>query len=77
MARWWSGSTGSRRTPFDAPAAAAAASLAAERRVAGRSADVRDTFIAGIARARRAAIATRNTRLVDGGGLILTDPWSP
>ena len=74
MARWWSGSTGSRRTPFDAPAAA---SLAAERRVAGRSADVRDTFIAGIARARRAAIATRNTRLVDGGGLILTDPWSP
>jgi toxin FitB len=67
---------GGRVLPFDPPAASAAASLAAERRVSGRPVDVRDTFIAGIARARRAAIATRNTRHFEGCGLTLIDPWS-
>ena len=67
---------GGRVLPFDAPAASAAASLAAERRVSGRPVDFRDTLIAGIARARRAVIATRNTRRFEGCGLTLIDPWS-
>jgi len=67
---------GGRVLPFDAPAASAAASLAAARRVSGHQVDVRDTFIAGIARARRAAIATRNTRHFEDCGLTLIDPWS-
>jgi toxin FitB len=44
--------------------------------VSGRLVDVRDTLIAGIARARRAAIATRNARHFEGCGLTLIDPWS-
>ena len=61
---------------FDAPAAAAAAELAAARRAAGRPVDVRDTLIAGIARARRAAIATRNVRHFEGCGVEVVDPWA-
>lgn len=51
-----------RVVDFDAPAAATAAQLAADRRRKGRTVDVRDTLIAGMALARRATIATRNTR---------------
>ena len=61
---------------FDAPAAAAAAELAAARRAAGRPVDVRDTLIAGIARARRAVIATRNVRHFEGCGVEVVDPWA-
>lgn len=61
---------------FDAPAAVAAAQLAAARRAAGRTVDVRDTLIAGIARARRAAIATRNARHFEGFGVEIVDPWA-
>lgn len=51
-----------RVLPFDPPAAAMAAELAARRQRAGRTVDMRDTFIAGIALAHNADIATRNTR---------------
>ena len=61
---------------FDAPAAAAAARLAADRKSAGRSADLRDTLIAGIAQARRATIATRNTRHFEGLDVPVVDPWT-
>src|SRR5690349_19555463 len=44
---------------FDADASVAAAELAARRRKAGRTVDVRDTEIAGIAISRRATLATR------------------
>ena len=44
---------------FDAPAAEQAARLAAKRQQNGRPVDMRDTFIAGIALARKATLATR------------------
>src|SRR5437899_967882 len=54
-----------RILPFDELAAEAAASLAAARRRDGRPGELRDTMIAGIAIARRATLATRNTRHFD------------
>jgi hypothetical protein len=60
---------------FDAVAAAAAAQLAADRQKAGRTVDLRDTLIAGIALARRATIATRNTRHFEGLDVAVISPW--
>lgn len=60
---------------FDAPAAVSAAQLAAERPRKGAVVDLRDTLIAGIALARRATIATRNTRHFDGLDVPVVDPW--
>jgi toxin FitB len=65
-----------RVLPFDAPAAQAAGCLVAERRRAGRPIEIRDAQIAGIAVARKAALATRNVRHFEGLGLALVDPWS-
>ncbi len=65
-----------RVLPFDQEAAQAAGRLAAERRRAGRPVEIRDIQIAGIARARKSALATRNLRHFDGLGLELLDPWS-
>lgn len=62
---------------FDRAAAAAAAQLAATRQRAGRPVDLRDTLIAGIAQARRATIATRNTRHFDGLDVPVVNPWNP
>jgi toxin FitB len=60
---------------FDAPAAAQAARLAADRQRGGRPVDFRDTQIAGIAMARRAAIATRNLRHFQGLSVPVVSPW--
>ena len=60
---------------FDRDAALAAADLAAEREKKGRPVDFRDTEIAGIALARRATIATRNTRHFRDLGVPVVDPW--
>jgi len=60
---------------FDAAAAVEAAALAADRRRAGRTVDVRDTLIAGIALARRATLATRNTRHFRDLNVKVVDPW--
>jgi predicted nucleic acid-binding protein len=60
---------------FDASAAAHAAQLAAERKERGRPVDMRDTFIAGIALARRATLATRNTRHFDDLTVAVINPW--
>lgn len=60
---------------FDAAAATEAAALAAARRKAGRSVDMRDTQIAGIVLARRAAFATRNTRHFQDLKTPVIDPW--
>lgn len=60
---------------FDAAAAGEAANLAATRQRAGRPVDMRDTQIAGIALARRATLATRNTRHFEDLKLPLIDPW--
>jgi hypothetical protein len=61
---------------FDAAAAAEAASLAAVRQRTGRPVDIRDTQIAGIALARRAVIATRNTRHFSDLKSAVVDPWT-
>ncbi len=61
---------------FDQAAAREAADLAARRRRAGRPVDVRDTFIAGIALARKGRIATRNSRHFDDLPGVVIDPWN-
>ena len=65
-----------RIAAFDLAAAEAAAVLAAERRRKGRPIDVRDTQIAGIALARRAAIATRNAKHFGDLSIPIMDPWT-
>jgi toxin FitB len=64
-----------RVLPFDHLAAEAAGRIAAERRQAGRPVEIRDVQIAGIARARRATLATRNVRHFEGCGVPLVNPW--
>ena len=65
-----------RIVPFDEAAAQFAGRIAAERRRTGRSIEIRDVQIAGIAGARKATIATRNVRHFQELGLELIDPWS-
>ena len=64
-----------RIVPFDESAAQAAGRVAAARRKVGRSVEIRDVQIAGIAIARKAKLATRNVRHFEGLGLDLIDPW--
>lgn len=61
---------------FDQAAATAAGLIAAARQRAGLTMEVRDVEIAGIAVARRAALATRNTRHFADLAVDLVDPWS-
>lgn len=61
---------------FDAESAHIAASVAATRRRSGRSSDLCDTMIAGIALATGALLATRNTRHFDDLSVALIDPWT-
>ena len=61
---------------FDQAAAEVSAKIAARQREAGRPVEIRDVQIAGIAAARKATLATRNTRHFDGTGIALVDPWS-
>lgn len=65
-----------RIVPFDDAAAQSAGRIAADGRRLGRTIEIRDVQIAGIAAARRAAMATRNVRHFEGLGLELIDPWS-
>ena len=60
---------------FDSAAATEAALLAARRQKSGRSVDMRDTQIAGIALARRATLATRNLRHFQDLNVPVVDPW--
>lgn len=61
---------------FDLAAAQAGATIAARLRAAGRLVEIRDVQIAGIVAARKATLATRNTRHFEGAGITLVDPWS-
>jgi predicted nucleic acid-binding protein len=61
---------------FDQAAAQAAGRIAAERRRAGRTVEIRDVQIAGIVNARKATLATGNTRHFEGCGLVLVNPWA-
>jgi predicted nucleic acid-binding protein len=65
-----------RVIPFDEPAAQAAGRIGAARRRLGRTVEIRDLQIAGIAIARKASIATRNIRHFEGLGIDLINPWS-
>lgn len=62
---------------FDTAAADAAGALAARQQLAGRTVEVRDAQIAGIALARRATLATGNIRHFTYLALRLVDPWNP
>ena len=64
-----------RIASFDAEAGIHAAELMAQRKRVGRSAEVRDTMIAGIVLANRAALATRNTQHFKDLLLTVLNPW--
>lgn len=64
-----------RVLPFDSNAAFQAAQLAADRKASGCPVDMRDTFIAGIALARRATLVTRNVRHFDDLSIPVVNPW--
>jgi toxin FitB len=61
---------------FDTVAAWAAASITAARRRRGRTGELCDAMIAGIALAAGATLATRNTRHFDDLTIPLIDPWT-
>ena len=63
-----------RVATFGSGAAEHAARLAADRKRAGRPVDLRDTFVAGIALAHGATLATRNTRHFEDLPAVV-DPW--
>ena len=65
-----------RVLPFDSAAARAYAAIAAGRRSAGRPIIDADCQIAAIARARDAAVATRNTGDFEHCGIAVIDPWA-
>lgn len=60
---------------FDRAAAEECAVLYAARRQQGRPVEVRDAMIAGIARARRSTLATRNSKDFMDMGIALVNPW--
>jgi predicted nucleic acid-binding protein len=61
--------------PFDGPAAASYADIAAKRRRSGRPLGIFDGLIAGICHARGMALATHNGADFEGCGVSLVDPW--
>ena len=65
-----------RVLPFDSAAARAYAAIAASRRSAGRPILEADCQIAAIARARDAAVATRNGADFEHCGIAVIDPWT-
>jgi hypothetical protein len=65
-----------RVVAFDTTAAETAAAIAAEQQQRGRTIEIRDVQIAGIAKVRRATLATRNTRHFEDLGITLVDPWT-
>jgi hypothetical protein len=64
-----------RVLPFDSAAAKAYAVIAANRRTTGQPIMEADCQIAAIARARGAAVATRNVSEFEGYNLAIVDPF--
>jgi toxin FitB len=60
---------------FDQAAAEEAGALMASRNRVGRTVELRDTMIAGIAVAQKATLATRNVRHFDDLPVPVIDPW--
>ena len=67
---------GRRVAPLDAAAAEYSAKLMASREKKGRSVDLRDTMIAGIAIACNASLATRNLSHFEDLAVPVVDPWT-
>jgi hypothetical protein len=65
-----------RILPFDEDAARLFPVVVAARQATGRPIAQFDAVIAAIARSRRAAVATRNTKDFEGCGIRLVNPWS-
>jgi toxin FitB len=65
-----------RVAAFDSAAALSTAMLTAERHRTGRTGDLRDAMIAGIAIANMGTLATRNIRHFDDLSVPVVDPWS-
>ena len=65
-----------RVVPFDVTAAQRTADLMASRHHKGRPGELRDSMIAGIVLAHRAAFATRNTAHFEDIGVSLVSPWT-
>lgn len=65
-----------RIASFDAAAAQHTAELTARRKQQGRTGDLRDSMIGGIALACKAQFATRNTRHFDDLPIHLINPWN-
>ena len=61
---------------FNSLAARAYATIAAERRAAGRPIEPADCQIAAIARSLGASVATRDTQGFEGCGVDLINPWT-
>ena len=66
---------GQRVVTFDIAAAVEASDLMAARHRKGRPVDLRDTMIAGIARAQHATLVTRNTAHFEDTAIPLINPW--
>ena len=64
-----------RVLPFDEGAAQAFAPIAVDRRKRGRPISLFDAQIAAIAKARGAALVTRDIRDFEGCGVRLINPW--
>ncbi len=64
-----------RILPFDSAAASVYATIAAERRAAGRPISQFDCQIAAIGNVHAAAVATRNARDFEAAGIEVIDPW--
>jgi predicted nucleic acid-binding protein len=67
---------GQRVATFDVAAARQAGDLMATRQKKGRSGDLRDRMIAGIALAQHATLATRNTAHFEDTSIPLVNPWT-
>lgn len=74
--RMLSGDFPGRILPFNSVAAQTYATIAAERRAAGRPIQPADGQIAAIARSLGASVATRDTRGFEGCGVDLINPWT-
>jgi toxin FitB len=64
-----------RIAPFDGEAARRAADLMAARQKKGRSGELRDSMIAGIALASHATLATRHFKHFDDLPVSVLNPW--
>jgi len=66
---------GGRVLSLDAEAALASGTLGAALQASGKTVDIRDVLIAGIARARKAIVATRNVSDFENACQVL-NPWT-